>query len=140
MILRKLHLSMWNLTACRVLPKQDQTPYRTNTAVQRSQEYRLKAPLALPCYSRHQSASLGHWCRRSLPASRHTWRLRSWTNLSFDIPSSLYPSTNCTTIGSFLRLDIAHLVISVTTTTKNLLKMFLCLDERLPFVDKAASL
>jgi hypothetical protein len=66
--------------------------------------------------------------------------LRSWTNLSFDILSSLYPSNTCTTIGSFLRFDIAHLVISVTTTTKNLLKMFLCLDERLLFFDKAASL
>jgi hypothetical protein len=71
--------------------------------------------------------------------------LRSWTNLSFDILSSLYPSNNCTMIGSFLRLDIAHLVIIVNTTiaaatTKNLLKMFLCLDERLLFFDKAASL
>jgi hypothetical protein len=71
--------------------------------------------------------------------------LRSWTSLSFDIPSSFYLSNNRTTIGSFLRLDIAHLVINVNTavtatTTKNLLKMFLCLDERLLFVDKAASL
>jgi hypothetical protein len=66
--------------------------------------------------------------------------LRSWTNLSFDILSSLYPSNNCTMIGSFLRLDIAHLVISVNATTKNPLKVFLCLDKRVLFVDKAASL
>src|ERR1700733_2581561 len=96
-------------------------------------------------YSRNLSAVVGRWSRQSLLESGRTWSLRSGTNLSLDIPSSLNTSNNCTAIGSFLGLHIAHLAISVTattitTTTKNSLKVILCLDERLLFVEKATSL